>query len=95
MLTYNVKETAPRFATFEPDMKQSRGIQANEALDVLDHVLLAKRIKLRYSASMFRFFDTSFEASVSNVTSLVISLSASWKRCHGDINSQGSRRKTA
>ncbi len=53
MLThYNVKETAPRFATFEPDMKQSRGIQANEASDVLDHVLLAKRIKLRYSASM-------------------------------------------
>ncbi len=71
MLThYNVKETAPRFATFEPDMKQSRGIQANEASDILDHVLLAKRIKLRYSASMFRFFDTSFEASVSNVTSL-------------------------
>ncbi len=48
---YNVKETALRFASFEPDTeKQSRGFQVNEASDVIDHVLLAKRIKLRYSA---------------------------------------------
>ncbi len=33
-------------------LKQSRVFQANEASDVIDHVLLAKRIKLRYSASM-------------------------------------------
>ncbi len=36
-----------RFASFEPDMKQSRGFRENEASDVIDHVLLAKRI--RYS----------------------------------------------
>ncbi len=54
MLThyYVIKETVLRFASFEPDMKQSRGFQANEDSDVIDHVLLAKRIKLRYSASM-------------------------------------------
>ncbi len=40
------------FASFETDMKQSRGFQANEASDVIDYVLLAKLIKLRYSASM-------------------------------------------
>ncbi len=52
---YNVKETALRFASFEPDTeKQSRGFQVNEASDVIDHVLLAKRIKLRYSASLGR-----------------------------------------
>ncbi len=33
-------------------LKQSRGFQANEASDVIDHMLFAKRIKLRYSASM-------------------------------------------
>ncbi len=49
-------------------LKQSHGFQVNEASDIIDYVLLAKQIKLRYSASMFRFFDTSFEASVSNVT---------------------------
>ncbi len=49
---YNVKETALRFASFEADMKQSRGFQVNEASDVIDHVLLAKRINIRYSASM-------------------------------------------
>ncbi len=36
-----------RFASFEPDMKQSCGFRENEASDVIDHVLLAKRI--RYS----------------------------------------------
>ncbi len=53
-------------------LKQSRGFQANESSDVIDHVLLAKRIKLRYSVicEMFLFFDASFRASVSNVTSL-------------------------
>ncbi len=68
MLTnYNeIKETALWFASFEPFtvyglnqmLKQSHGFQVNEASDVLDHVLLAKRIKLdkvlRYE--MFRFF---------------------------------------
>ncbi len=52
-------------------LKQSRGFQANEASDVIDHVLWQKRIKLRYSVSMFFFFYTSFKTSVSNVTSLV------------------------
>ncbi len=33
-------------------LKQSRGFQANEAESIISHVLLAKRIKLRYSASM-------------------------------------------
>ncbi len=33
-------------------LKQSRGFQANEASDVIDQMLFAKRIKLRYSASM-------------------------------------------
>ncbi len=56
MLThYNeIKETALWFASFEPFtvyglnqiLKQSHGFQVNEASDVLDHVLLAKRIKL-------------------------------------------------
>ncbi len=36
-------------------LKQSCGFQVNEASDVIDHMLLAKRIKLRYSASMFCF----------------------------------------
>ncbi len=54
---YNVKEMMLRFASFEPDMKQSRGFQANEASDIIDHVLLAKRIKLRCSTSMW---DVSF-----------------------------------
>ncbi len=34
-------------------LKQSRGFQVNEASDVIDHVLLAKLIKLRYSASVW------------------------------------------
>ncbi len=34
LMHYNVKEM------FEADMKQSRGFQANEASDVIDHVLL-------------------------------------------------------
>ncbi len=69
---YNVKETALRLASFEADMKQSRGFQVNEASDVIDHVLLAKRINIdtALQCEMFRFFDTSFKASVLNVTSL-------------------------
>ncbi len=36
MLThYNVKETALTFTSLEPDMKQSRGFQANGASDVI------------------------------------------------------------
>ncbi len=71
---YNVKETTLWSLRLNQIMKQSRGFQANEASDVIDHVLLAKRIKLRYSVSMsdVSFFDTSFEATVSNVTLLVI-----------------------
>ncbi len=52
LMHFNVKKPALRFASFEADMRQSRGFQANEASDVIDHVLLANRIKLRYSASM-------------------------------------------
>ncbi len=52
LMHFNVKKMALRFASFEADMRQSRGFQANEASDVIDHVLLANRIKLRYSASM-------------------------------------------
>ncbi len=36
-------------------LKQSRGFQVNEASDIVDHVLLAKLIKLRYSACMVFF----------------------------------------
>ncbi len=71
---YNVKETALRgLLRLNQTLKHSRGFQANEASDVIDHVLLAKRIKLRYSAPMrdVLFFYTSLEASVSNITSLV------------------------
>ncbi len=50
LMHYNV--TALRFTSFEPDIKQSRVFQANEASDFIDHLLLAKQIKLRYSASM-------------------------------------------
>ncbi len=50
---FNVKKPALRFASFEADMRQSCGFQANEASDVIDHVLLANRIKLLYSASMW------------------------------------------
>ncbi len=47
MLThYNVKEMALRFASFESDMKQSRGFQVKEASYVI------KQIKLQYSALM-------------------------------------------
>ncbi len=53
---YNVKEPALRFASFEPAMKQSRGFQANEASDVIDNVLLAKRIKLRFNVRCFVIF---------------------------------------
>ncbi len=71
---YNVKETALRgLLRLNQTLKHSRGFQANEASDVIDHVLLAKRIKLRFSASMrdISFFYTSLEASVSNIRSLV------------------------
>ncbi len=55
-------------------MKQSCGFQVNEASDVIDHVLLAYNESSSDTAlqcEMFNFFDTSFEASVSNLTSLV------------------------
>ncbi len=52
---YNVKEMAPRFALFESDMKQSSGFQVKEASYVINHVLLAKQIKLQYSALMWVF----------------------------------------
>ncbi len=52
-------------------MKQSCGFQANEASDIIDHVLLQNKSSsdtvLRYE--MFHFFNTSLEASVLNVTS--------------------------
>ncbi len=35
----NVKEMALRFTSSEADMKQSHGFQANEASDVIDHVM--------------------------------------------------------
>ncbi len=71
---YNVKDIAlGGLLRLIQILKQSRGYQANEASDIIDHVLSAKRIKLRYSALMrdVSFLYTSLEASVSNVTSLV------------------------
>ncbi len=53
---YNVKETALRFTSFEADLKQSRGFLVNEASDVIDHVLLAKRIKRRKALRCEFFF---------------------------------------
>ncbi len=52
LMHYNVKEMALRFALFESDMKQSSGFQVKEASYVINHVLLAKQIKLQYSALM-------------------------------------------
>lgn len=46
------------------------GIVENEALDVTYHVIMAKRIKLRYTASLrdISFFDAGFGVVVHNVT---------------------------
>ncbi len=38
-------------ASFEADTEAVTWVSGNEASDVIDHGLLAKRIKLRYSAS--------------------------------------------
>ncbi len=54
-MCYYVKGTALRFASFEADMKQSRGFQANEASDIIDHMLLAKRIQ-RFNVRCFFYF---------------------------------------
>ncbi len=62
---------ALRFASFEADTEAVTWFSGEFSFG-RHHVLLAKSIKLRYSASMWdvSFFNTSFEASVSNVTSL-------------------------
>ncbi len=36
---YNVKERPLRFTSSEADMKQSHGFQANEASDIINHVM--------------------------------------------------------
>ncbi len=71
---YNVKEPALRFASFEPAMKQSRGFQANEASDVIDNVLLTKRIKLNVklgsmwdvSLFLYKLWSLCVERHISN-----------------------------
>ncbi len=73
-MCYYVKETALRFASSEADTEAVTWFSGEWSFGrASNHVLLAKQIKLRYSASMWNisFFYTSFEASVSNVTSLL------------------------
>ncbi len=68
---YNVKDTALRFASFEADTEavtwcsgeRSFGRHRSRAFGKTNTAL---------QCEMFRFFDTSFEVSVSNITLLVI-----------------------